>query len=174
MRAAVRPFFSFENGSMECGWVEVDTDAGEYDTIIQLVVSVAIVKVTIISFSYKRGLPKNLGEDGGGFVFDCRSLPNPYWDESLRKFTGCDEPVRMFMVAHAGEVAAFLGPVEELLRNVLEAGAKSGRERLHMAFGCTGGQHRSVYCAEAVADCLRGLSSVEVSVDHTAREYWKT
>ena len=132
------------------------------------------MKVTIISFSYKRGLPKDLGEDGGGFVFDCRSLPNPYWDESLRKYTGQDEPVREFMEANAGEVAAFLGPIEDLLRNVLAAGEKSGRERLHVAFGCTGGQHRSVYCSEAVAGRLRGLSGVEVSVNHTAKEYWKT
>ena len=95
-----------------------------------------MIKVSIISFSYKRGLPKDLAEDGGGFVFDCRLLPNPYWDESLRKYTG--------------------------------------RERLHVAFGCTGGQHRSVYCAEVVAGRLRGLSGVEVTVDHAAREFWKT
>lgn len=133
-----------------------------------------MVSVTIISFSYKRGLPKDLGEDGGGFVFDCRSLPNPYWDESLRKYTGRDEPVRAFMDAHKGEVKAFLGPVEELLRNVLAAVEESGRERLHVAYGCTGGQHRSVYCAEAVAARLRGLSGVEVSVDHTAKACWKT
>lgn len=133
-----------------------------------------MIKVSIISFSYKRGLPKDLGEDGGGFVFDCRSLPNPYCDASLRKYTGQDEPVREFMSAHADEVAAFLGPIEELLRNVLASGEKSGRERLHMAFDCTGGQHRSVYCAEAVAGRLRGLLGVEVTVDHAAREYWKT
>ena len=133
-----------------------------------------MIKVSIISFSYKRGLPKVLGEDGGGFVFDCRSLPNPYWDESMRKYTGQDEPVRAFMEARKDGVAAFLGPIEDLLRNVLAAGEKSGRERLHVAFGCTGGQHRSVYCAEAVAARLRGLQGVEVSVDHAAREYWKT
>lgn len=133
-----------------------------------------MIDASIISFSYKLGLPKDIGEDGGGFVFDCRSLPNPYWDESLRKYTGRDEPVRAFMDAHAGAVAAFLGPVEELLRNVLGVGAESGRERLHVAFGCTGGQHRSVYCAETVAARLRGLSGVEVTVDHTAREHWKT
>ena len=133
-----------------------------------------MIDVSIISFSYKRGLPKDLGEDGGGFVFDCRSLPNPYWDESLRKYTGRDEPVCAFMEAHAAEVESFLDPIEELLRNVLAAGEKSGRERLHVAFGCTGGQHRSVYCAEVVAGRLRGLSGVEVTVDHAAREFWKT
>ena len=133
-----------------------------------------MIKVSIISFSYKRGLPKDFGEDGGGFVFDCRSIPNPYWDERLRKYTGRDEPVRAFMDAHKGEVAAFLCPVEERLRNVLAAAEESGRDRLHVAFGCTGGQHRSVYCAEAVAARLRGLSDVEISADHTAREYWKT
>ena len=78
------------------------------------------------------------------------------------------------MEAHAAEVESFLDPIEELLRNVLAAGEKSGRERLHVAFGCTGGQHRSVYCAEAVAARLCGLSGVEVSVNHTAKEYWKT
>lgn len=69
-----------------------------------------MIKVSIISFSYKRGLPKDFGEDGGGFVFDCRSIPNPYWDERLRKYTGRDEPVRAFMDAHKGEVAAFSAP----------------------------------------------------------------
>ena len=133
-----------------------------------------MIKVSIISFSYKRGLPKDLGEDGDGFVFDCRSLPNPYWDEGLRKYTGQDEPVRAFMEARKDGVAAFLGLVEDLLRNVLAAGEKSGRERLHVAFGCTGGQHRSVYCAEAVAARWRGLLGVEGTVDHAAREYWKT
>ena len=133
-----------------------------------------MISVKIISFSYVRGLPKDFGEDGDRFVFDCRLLPDPYWDESLCTYTGRDEPVRAFMDAHADEVAAFLRPIEEQLRNVLAAGAESGRERLHVAFGCTGGQHRSVYCAETVAERLRGLSGVEVSVDHTAREYWET
>lgn len=67
-----------------------------------------MISVKVISFSYKRGLPNDLGEDGGGFVFDCRSLPNPFWDESLRKYTGCDEPIISFMKAHAAEVEPVL------------------------------------------------------------------
>lgn len=98
-----------------------------------------MVEVKIISFSYKRGLPADLGPDGGGFVFDCRSLPNPYWDESLRKYTGRDEPIRAFMDAHSAEVEAVLKPIVELLTTVVEIYAKEGRERLHVAFGCTGG-----------------------------------
>ncbi|MDY3228808.1 MAG: RNase adapter RapZ [Kiritimatiellia bacterium] len=124
-----------------------------------------MIKVSIISFSYKRGLPKDFGEDGGGFVFDCRSIPNPYWDERLRKYTGRDEPVRAFMDAHKGEVAAFLCPVEERLRNVLAAAEESGRDRLHVAFGCTGGQSTARSTARrlwrpvcAVCRTLRSLS----------------
>lgn len=132
-----------------------------------------MVKVSVISFSYKRGLPADLGPDGGGFVFDCRSLPNPYWDESLRKYTGRDEPIRAFMDAHSAEVEAVLKPIVELLTTVVETYAKEGRERLHVAFGCTGGQHRSVYCAEAVARRLCGLSGIDVVVEHAAKEHWK-
>ena len=51
------------------------------------------VRISIVSFSYKRGLPEDHTGNGGGFVFDCRAMPNPFWDESLRGFSGCDEPV---------------------------------------------------------------------------------
>ena len=118
--------------------------------------------VAVQSFSYRHGLPEGVD----GFVFDCRSLPNPYWDESLRKYTGRDEPVRAFMDAHKGEVKAFLGPVEELLRNVLAAVEESGRERLHVAFGCTGGQHRSVYSAQHLAEHIHNKFGIEVHVCH--------
>lgn len=133
-----------------------------------------MINISLISFSYKRGLSKDLGEDGGGFVFDCRSLPNPYWDESLRKYTGRDEPICAFMDAHRAEVEAVLKPIVELLTTVVETYAKEGRERLHVAFGCTGGQHRSVYCAETVARRLRGCGACVVEVNHAAREFWKT
>ena len=68
--------------------------------------------VRIFSFSYKHGLSSDLGPDGGGFVFDCRALPNPFWVENLRGFTGRDQPIIGFFAVHADAVAAFLKPVE--------------------------------------------------------------
>ena len=58
------------------------------------------MKVTILSFSYKRGLPEDKTGNGGGFVFDCRAIPNPYWDESLRGYTGRDKPIADFFAIH--------------------------------------------------------------------------
>lgn len=129
--------------------------------------------IFIYSFSYKYGLPPDPNGDGGGYVFDCRALPNPYWTESLRKYTGCDQQVVDFMDAHAEEVQAFLIPVRQLVQQSVRAYERDGRERLSVAFGCTGGQHRSVYCAEALAAFLRACESVDVQLAHTAKEWWK-
>ena len=125
--------------------------------------------VRIFSFSYKRGLPSDLGPDGGGFVFDCRALPNPFWVENLRGFTGRDQPIIDFFATHADAVAAFMKPVEDLVRNSIAAYAHDARERLFVGFGCTGGKHaRStarkpwrVRCAATVA--LRSNSSTRHS-----------
>ena len=125
----------------------------------------------IFSFSYKLGLPSDLGPDGGGFVFDCRALPNPFWVENLRGFTGRDQPIIDFFAARADAVAAFLKPVEDLARNSIAAYAQDARERLSVGFGCTGGgggKRRSVYCAEALAGALRGDGGVAVELVHTA------
>lgn len=124
--------------------------------------------VHIFSFSYKRGLPSDLGPDGGGFVFDCRALSNPFWVDGLRNCTGRDQPIIDFFAVHAGAVAAFLKPVEELVRNTIAAYAQDARERLSVGFGCTGGRHRSVYCAETLADALRGCDGVAVELACTA------
>lgn len=100
----------------------------------------------IFSFSYKLGLPSDLGPDGGGFVFDCRALPNPFWVENLRGFTGRDQPIIDFFAARADAVAAFLKPVEDLARNSIAAYAQDARERLSVGFGCTGGGKRRSVC----------------------------
>ena len=124
--------------------------------------------ILIFSFSYKRGLPSDLGPDGGGFVFDCRVLPNPFWVKDLREYTGRDQPVIDFFAAHTDAVSAFLKPVEDLVRNSIAVYAQDARERLSVGFGCTGGKHRSVYCAEALAGALRDHEGVTVELVHTA------
>ena len=127
------------------------------------------MKVAITSFSYKRGLPEDKTGNGGGFVFDCRAMPNPYWDESLHGYTGCDKPVADFFARHKDKVDCFLGAAETLVRQSISEYLKDGRNHLQVAFGCTGGQHRSVYFAERMAERLAGIDGVEVEVSHVAR-----
>lgn len=132
------------------------------------------MKVSIISFSFKRGLPKDPTGNGGGFVFDCRAMPNPFWDESLRGYTGCDKPVCVFFARFPEMVESFLDATETLVRQSIAEYLKDGRVHLQVAFGCTGGQHRSVYFAERMAERLSGIDDVEIEVTHTAMPYWKT
>ena len=131
------------------------------------------MKVSVLSFSYKCGLPEDETGNGGGFVFDCRAMPNPFWDEALRGFSGCDKPVVDFFEQHKDKVDCFLDAAETLVRQSIDQYLEDGREHLQVAFGCTGGQHRSVYFAERFAALLRGLDGVEVELFHAAKAYWK-
>ncbi len=131
------------------------------------------MKVTILSFSFKCGLPEDKTGNGGGFVFDCRAMPNPYWDESLRGYTGRDKPICDFFDRHREKVECFLGAAETLVRQSISEYLKDGRNHLQIAFGCTGGQHRSVYFAERMAERLIGTDGVEIEVCHAARQHWE-
>ena len=131
------------------------------------------MKISILSFSYKRGLPKDETGNGGGFVFDCRAMPNPFWDEALRGFSGCDKPVVKFFERYKDKVDCFLDAAEVMVRQSIGEFQKDGREHLQVAFGCTGGQHRSVYFAERMAERLSGIEGVEAEVCHAAKMYWK-
>lgn len=130
------------------------------------------MKVTIISFSYKRGLLDDPTGNGGGFVFDCRAMPNPYWDKSLRGYTGRDKPIVDFFAGYKAQVDEFLDAAESLVRQSIQSYLKDGRENLQVAFGCTGGQHRSVYFAERMAERLLSLDGVTTELVHTAQDYW--
>ena len=129
--------------------------------------------ISILSFSYKRGLPEDKTGNGGGFVFDCRAMPNPFWDELVRGFSGCDKPIADFFERHKDKESRFLDAAETLVRQSTAQYQKDGREHLQVAFGCTGGQHRSVYFAERMAERLAGIDGVEVVVEHAARAYWR-
>ena len=130
------------------------------------------MKVAILSFSFKRGLPEDKSGNGGGFVFDCRAMPNPYWDESLRGCTGRDKPICDFFDRYKDKVDSFLGAAETLVRQSIGEYLNDGRDHLQVAFGCTGGQHRSVYFAERMAERLKGIDGVDVEVTHAARQHW--
>ena len=140
--------------------------------------------VTITSFSYKRGLPEEkmaIDNIGTGSIstlatfdmFDCRAMPNPYWDESLRGYTGRDKPIADFFAHHKDKVDRFLGAAETLVRQSIDEYLKDGREHLQVAFGYTGGQHRSVYFADRMSERLAGTDGVEIEVLHLAKPHWK-
>ena len=108
------------------------------------------LKVTIYSFSFKRGVPADPSGNGGGYVFDCRSIHNPGRYEPYKKLTGRDEPVIKFL-EEDGEVFGFLDHVYGTVDPHVETYLGRGFKNLMVSFGCTGGQHRSVYCAEHLA-----------------------
>jgi aminoglycoside/choline kinase family phosphotransferase len=127
------------------------------------------VIVRIFSFSFHRGLPKDEAGHGGGFVFDSRSLPNPGREERFRAFTGKDAPVIDYL-SQQESVHQFLASVMSLVDASLSDYQRRGFKNLMVSFGCTGGQHRSVYLAEQLAKHLRGRNGLEVLVRHLELE----
>lgn len=106
--------------------------------------------VTVTSFSFKKGIPEDPSGNGGGYVFDCRSIHNPGRYEPYKKLTGKDEPVIRFL-EEDGEILTFLEHVYGVVEPHVETYSRRGFTSLMVSFGCTGGQHRSVYCAEHLA-----------------------
>jgi len=127
------------------------------------------VTVRIFSFSYRRGLPKDDAGHGGGFVFDGRSIPNPGREERFSSLTGKDAPVIEYLNQQES-VHQFLASVVSLVDASVSDYQRRGFKSLMVSFGCTGGQHRSVYFAEQLARHLRGQSGVEVVVRHLELE----
>jgi aminoglycoside/choline kinase family phosphotransferase len=125
--------------------------------------------VRIFSFSYHRGLPQDDTGNGGGFVFDGRSLPNPGREERFKALTGKDAPVIEYLNQQES-VHQFLANAVALVDSSISAYQQRGFKHLMVSFGCTGGQHRSVYLAEELAKHLRSKDKnkdgVEVVVHH--------
>lgn len=122
-----------------------------------------ILALSLQSFSYKRGLPR-----GMDMVFDCRFLQNPYWQEELRALDGRSPEVQAY-VAKDARYEDFFGKVSDLAELLLPAYIEEGKAHLAIAFGCTGGQHRSVTLAEKLADSL-GKTGWRVSIRHRELE----
>lgn len=125
--------------------------------------------VRIFSFSYRNGAPRDETGHGGGFVFDARSIPNPGREERFKPLTGKDAAVIEFLERQPG-AREFLGHAASLVEDTVEAYQRRGFTSLSVAFGCTGGQHRSVYFAEQLAKKLRARNGVEVAVRHLELE----
>jgi aminoglycoside/choline kinase family phosphotransferase len=127
------------------------------------------VTVRIFSFSFQRGLPKDESGHGGGFVFDARSIPNPGREERFKAFTGKDAAVIDYLNQQES-VHQFMANVISLVDGSVSAYQRRGFKNLMVSFGCTGGQHRSVYLAEQLAKYLRDRNGVEVVVQHRELE----
>jgi aminoglycoside/choline kinase family phosphotransferase len=125
--------------------------------------------VRIFSFSFHRGLPQDESGNGGGFVFDGRSLPNPGREERFKTLTGKDAAVIDYLNQQES-VHQFLANAISLVDTSVSAYQSRGFKHLMVSFGCTGGQHRSVYLAEQLAKHLRASDGVEVVVHHREQE----
>ncbi len=125
--------------------------------------------VTVYSFSFKRGLPADESGNGGGYVFDCRSTHNPGKYDEYKTLTGLDKPVIDFL-EQDGEILTFLESVDKLVDHHVERFLERGFSHLQVSFGCTGGQHRSVYCAEYTAKRLHAKYGVHVHLIHRERK----
>jgi RNase adaptor protein for sRNA GlmZ degradation len=118
-----------------------------------------------MSFSYKNGLPIDESGNGGGYVFDCRGIHNPGRYEPYKKLTGKDRAVIEFLEKD-GEILDFLTSVYKLADSHIENYLSRGFENLMFCFGCTGGQHRSVYSAEHLAKHIVEKYEVQVVLEH--------
>lgn len=123
------------------------------------------LEVKVMSFAYKKGIPNDPSGNGGGFVFDCRAINNPGKYERYNHFTGLDEPVIQFL-EDDGEITHFLEHVYHIVDASVKRYMDRGFTNLMVCFGCTGGQHRSVYSAQHLAEHLNTKFGVKVHLVH--------
>lgn len=125
--------------------------------------------VRVLSFAYKKGIPSDPTGNGGGFVFDCRAVNNPGKYERYKPFTGLDRQVIEFLETD-GEILTFLDHCYALVDASVARYIERGFTNLSVAFGCTGGQHRSVYCAQHMAQHINKRFNVKVELLHREQD----
>ena len=127
--------------------------------------------VTINSFSFRKGYPVDTTENGGGFVFDCRCLPNPGRYEKYHALTGKDAAVIAYLEKE-DTVKQYFEQVRQLMDVAVKNYMERGFENLSINFGCTGGRHRSVYFAEKMQNYINQTYMVNTQLNHTMQDYW--
>lgn len=129
--------------------------------------------VKVMSFAYKKGIPEDTSGNGGGYVFDCRAVNNPGKYDRYKPFIGIDEPVIKFL-EDDGEILTFLEHVYALVDASVARYIERGFSNLQVCFGCTGGQHRSVYSAQHLAEHLNKKFGVHVELVHREQNIEQT
>lgn len=125
--------------------------------------------VKVMSFSYRKGLPEDNSGNGGGYVFDCRYVHNPGRYDEYKPLTGLNKPVIDFL-ENDGEITEFLSHVYALTDAHVKRYLERGFTSLMICFGCTGGQHRSVYSAQHTAEHIHNKFGVRVELLHREQD----
>ncbi|MCD4773656.1 MAG: phosphotransferase [Bacteroidales bacterium] len=129
------------------------------------------LRVSVNSFSFKKAPPTDMSGNGGGFTFDCRALPNPGRYEKYRSFTGRDKIIIDYLEKEK-EVKKFENNVFKVVEQPIEKYLERGFTNLMINFGCTGGQHRSVFFAEKLTKHIKSKYQIEVVLKHCEKESW--
>lgn len=129
--------------------------------------------VRVMSFAYKKGIPNDPSGNGGGYVFDCRAVNNPGKYERYKPYTGLDQPVIKFL-EDDGEIFHFLENAYELVDAHVKRFMERGFTNMMVCFGCTGGQHRSVYSAQKMAEHINSKFNVKVELVHREQNIEQT
>ena len=130
-----------------------------------------MLNVKLYSFGYKKsGIPADDTPNNGGFVFDCRYIKNPRWDTELENLNGKDQPVIDFLDSEE-QMQEFMNNVKSIITEVIENYISRDFTNLMISFGCTGGQHRSVYAAEELNKFLKNTFREKINVNLTHIEF---
>lgn len=149
---------------------KVLTAVSESDYLREIGRQESELTIRVCSFSYKKGLPEDPSGNGGGYLFDCRAIHNPGRYDEYKQLTGKDEPVIRFLEERS-EMAEFLKHSFALIDQSVSTYIKRGFTNLSVGFGCTGGQHRSVYAAEQMAKHLKNKFKVNVVLSHREQDF---